>query len=61
MKMFIIDQLSDRVVITCIQKVNKNNRRSKFKTERTYGLLQGVINGTVRKQAQMSSTDTLNY
>ena len=46
------DQLSDGAVITCIQKVNKNNKRSKFQAEQTYELEQGVINVTGRKQAQ---------
>ena len=47
--------MSDIAFITCIQTVNRNNTRSKFQSEHTYGLLKGVINGTGRKQAQMSS------
>ena len=44
--------LPDRVVITCIQTINKNNTRSKFHSEQTYESLQGVINGSGGKQAQ---------
>ena len=30
--------------------------RSNFQSDQTYGLLQGVINGTGRKKSQKSST-----
>ena len=56
MKKFSRAYLYARYVIICIQKVNKNNTRSKFQSERTYVLLQGLINGTGRKQSQTSST-----
>ena len=36
------DYLSDSTVITCIQTVNRNNTRSKFQPEQTYGLSQVV-------------------
>ena len=52
MKMLITSYMYDMDLIKCIQTVNKNNTRSKFQSEQTYGLLQGVINRTVRKQAQ---------
>ena len=35
--------MSDIAFITCIQTVNRNNTRSKFQSEHTYGLLKGVI------------------
>ena len=44
--------MSDWSVITCIQTVNKNYKISKFQSEQTYGILQGMINGTGRKQGQ---------
>ena len=47
-----IDDLSDRDFITLIQKFIKNNTRSMNQSEQTYGILQGVINGKGRKQAQ---------
>ena len=47
--MVIIDYLYYRDLIVLIQTVNKNNTRSTFRSEQTHGLLQGVINGAVRK------------
>ena len=55
MNMFSTALMSDRAVITCIQIVNKNNKISKNQSKQTYGLLQGVINGTVKKQPQNKS------
>ena len=52
MKMVSKDYIYYRAVIPCIHKFNKNNTRSKFQSDQTYGILQGVINGTGRKQAQ---------
>ena len=52
MKMSITAYLSDWDVIACIKTVNKNNTKSNNQSENTYGILQGVINGKGRKQAQ---------
>ena len=52
MNIFSTASISDRAVITCIQTDNKNNTRSAFSSNHTYGILQGVINGTGRKQTQ---------
>ena len=54
------DYLPDRDVITYIQTVNKNNTRSNNQSEKTYGILQGVINGTRIKKYKTSSTGKLN-
>ena len=48
--------MSKWAVITYIQTVNKNNTRSKFKSDQTYGILQGVISGTGRKNHKTIST-----
>ena len=45
--------LSDRAVITYIKTVNKNNTILNNQSEQTYGILQGVINGTGIKQSQI--------
>ena len=46
------DYLPDQYVITCIKTVNKNNTASKFQSEQSHGILQGVINRKGIKQAQ---------
>ena len=52
MNMFSESYLSDSDGIKFIQTINKNNTRSKFQSDQTHGLLQGVINGTRSKQGQ---------
>ena len=52
MKMSSAAELFDQAVITCIQTFNKNNTRSNNQSDQAYGILQGIINGTVRKKAQ---------
>ena len=54
------DYLPDGDVITYIQTFNKNNTRSNNQSEKTYGILQGVINGTRIKKYKTSSTGKLN-
>ena len=52
MKMVSKAYLSDRDDTTCIKKLKNNNTRSNNQSEKTYGILQVVINVTGRKQAQ---------
>ena len=52
MEMFSTAYLPDLAIITCIKTVNKNNIIPDNQSEQTYGILQGVINVTLRKQAQ---------
>ena len=59
MKMTNIAELYVRTVIKCIQTFNKNNTRSNNKSDKTYGILQGVINGTGRKNHKTNSTGTV--
>ena len=56
MKIVRTDYLSDWSVTTFVKTVNKNNLRSKLQSDQTYGILQGLINGTGRKNHKKRST-----